>query len=581
MTSFNLIKPYFIENRRKILWGVFFLVAVDLAQLFIPRIIKWAVDDLTYGNSKRNQLLLYALYIIIAAVLMAICRYFWRQFLIGTSRRVEEGLRNRIFSHMQTLSQSYFIKTKTGELMAHATNDVTNIRMAAGMGMVALTDALFLGTAAIFFMIYIDLRLTLYALMPMPFLVMAARYFSRKMHWKYQSVQASFADMTEVVREKFAGIRVVKASTLEARSYEDVRRASMDYVEKNISLTRVTGSFFPLMMLFTNLSLAIVLFFGGTETIFTRITTGDFVAFINYLNLMTWPMMAVGWVISMIQRGKASLDRINRIIETIPDIRECPAPSPMERPPALIQFDHVTFSYETADSGYKALSEVDLSIEKNTFTGITGPPGSGKTTLLRLIPRLFDPVAGAILFDGKDIRSIRRDDLRSFISFVSQEPFLFSGTIAENITFAPYDPQDAKLVTAADAACLYETILSFQNGFETLVGERGVVLSGGQKQRIAIARAIYHDGPILILDDPVSQVDAETGEKIMANIRKEFYRKTVLIVSHRLSPLKDAQKIIVMENGRITESGSPRSLSKTSGYYHKMATLQRLEEEHP
>ena len=430
-------------------------------------------------------------------------------------------------------------------------------------------------------MIYIDFRLTIYALAPMPFLVISARYFSRKMHRKYQSVQASFGHMTEVIREKFAGIRVVKASTLEEMAYEDVKRASLDYVDKNISLTRITGSFFPLMMLFTNMSLAIVLYFGGIDTIFSRITTGDFVAFINYLNLMTWPMMAVGWVISMIQRGKASLDRINKVIETIPVIQEVSEGSPLGTPPDLIRFDGVSFSYETETPSYHALSEINISIMKNSLTGITGPPGSGKTTLLRLIPRLFDPTEGAIFFDGEDIRSIRRNDLRAFISFVSQEPFLFSGTIAENITFSPYDSQDKKLLASAKSACVYETILSFQNGFETLVGERGVVLSGGQKQRIAIARALYHDGPILILDDPVSQVDAETGEKIMENIRKEAHRKTVVIVSHRLSLLKETTQIIVMENGGIAETGSPLSLSTTNGYYQKIAALQSLEEEHP
>ncbi|MBU0991346.1 MAG: ABC transporter ATP-binding protein/permease [Proteobacteria bacterium] len=577
MKSFNLIKPYFIENRFKIILGIFFLIIVDLLQLFIPRIIKWTVDDLTYNTINREKLFFYALYIAAAALCIGICRYFWRKFLIGTSRRVEEGLRNQIFSHIQTLSQSYFIKTKTGELMAHATNDVTNIRMATGMGMVAFTDAVFLGTSAIGFMIYINLKLTLYAILPMPLLIFSARYFSRKMHRKYRTVQASFGDLTEVVRERFAGIRVVKAYTLEDKSYKDVKRSSIDYVSKNIALTRITGSFFPLMVLFTNISLAIVIYFGGRQTIMTTITTGDFVAFISYLNLMTWPMMAVGWVISMIQRGKASLDRINTIIQTEPGINDCPETSSLKEPPGTIRFDHVTFSYDP--NHHHVLHDINLTLKKGWTLGITGPPGSGKTTLLNLVPRLFDPASGRILFDGRDIRSIKLTDLKAMISFVSQEPFLFSGTIAENITFEPYRSDDNDLISATKSAILYETILSFPNGFNTIVGEKGIVLSGGQKQRIAIARAIYHNTPILILDDPVSQVDAETGSLIIKEIQTLSGGKTVFIVSHRLSTIKNADLIVVMDNGKITETGTHEKLAVTNGYYAKMLKLQQLEED--
>ena len=575
MNSFRLVTPYFKENKYKIILGVWFLILVDLFQLFIPRIIKWTIDDLTYSAVAPRQLMKYAGYIILAAVGICVCRYYWRRFLIGTSRRVEEGLRNQIFHHLQRLSATYFNTTTTGELMAHATNDVTNIRMATGMGMVALTDAVFLGTAAIGFMLYINVTLTCYALLPMPFLILCARYFSRKMHHHFQRVQASFGDMTEVIREKFAGIRVVKSQTLEAPAYEAVNRTSREYVRRNIALTRITGAFFPLMILFTNISLAIVIYLGGRQAITTTITTGDFVAFINYLSLMTWPMMAVGWVISLIQRGKASLDRINKIMETRSDIEDLPDAVSMTEPPDAIRFENVSFAYDTTRQ--PVLSGIDLSIPRGMILGITGPPGSGKTTLLNLLPRIFDPTTGHIRFDNTDIRHINCEDVRHLMSYVGQEPFLFSGTISENITFTTGHSEDQRLVDVAAHASLTETIREFPDGFETIVGEKGVVLSGGQKQRIAIARALYPDTPILILDDPVSQVDAETGRAVMQAILDNARNKTIIIVSHRLSTIKNADRIIVLDQGRIRESGTHETLSKEEGYYARMLKLQELE----
>lgn len=576
MKSLKLIKPYFIENRFIILLGIVCLIIVDFLQLLIPRVIKWAVDDLTAFRIEAMNLLVYALYIAGIAIMIALFRYLWRRCLIGTSRRVEEGLRNSLFAHIQTLSAPYFDRVTTGELMAHATNDVQHIRMAAGMGTVALTDAIVLGTAAIGFMAYINVKLTLFVLIPMPFIVFCTRFFTRRMHRMYQEVQASFADMTEIVRERFAGIRIIKAYNMEKNEAAKVRGISRDYVTKNLGLVKITGSFFPMMLLFSNVSLAIVLYLGGRQTIMATITTGDFVAFISYLGLLTWPMMAMGWVVNLIQRGTASLDRINKILETAPESDDSPDIAPIEKISGDLIFKNVTFSYGTGRSS--ALEGINISLKHGQTLGIVGPPGSGKTTFLNLIPRLFDVSGGQILLDDMDIRGMKIRDLRKQISFLPQEPFLFAGTVRDNILFANRRANEPGLTKAAGEAHLTDTIKSMPNGFETVIGEKGIILSGGQKQRIALARALLRDTPIVILDDPVSQVDAETGNGIINTIRSMTGIRTIIIVSHRLSAVQFADRIIVLSDGQITESGTHKELMENGRYYAKTFRLQEIEE---
>ena len=583
MKPTNLIKPYLLENRSRILLGLLCLIAVDLLQLFIPRVIKWAVDDLTSFNVDLLTLFFYALYIVGIAIMIGIFRYVWRRCLLGTSRRVEEGLRNMLFAHIQTLSASYFDKVKTGDLMAHATNDIQHVRMATGMGMVALTDAIVLGTAAIGFMAYINIKLTVFVLIPMPMIVLGARFFSKRMHRLYGEVQGSFADLTEVVRERFAGIRIIKAYNMQEGAATSLETASKEYIDKNLSLVRITGSFFPMMVLFSNLSLAIVLFLGGRQTIDFTITPGDFVAFISYLGLITWPMMAIGWVTNLIQRGKASLDRISKIMQTRPEIEDIPEAVSIKHINGSVVFENVKFSYGPGlhESGaLTVLNGIDIKVDQGKILGIVGPPGSGKSTLLSLIPRVFDVSQGCILLDGIDIRDFQVRNLRSKISFIPQEPFLFDGTIRENITFGNKKTKDPELIKAAEEACIYDTIISFSDGFETIVGEKGVILSGGQKQRIALARALLQDTPIIILDDPVSQVDLETGNAIINSIRSMAGQRTIIIVSHRLSAVRYANQIIVLENGRIIESGAHAELLANDKYYAKAFRLQEIEEEY-
>ncbi len=577
MKSIYLIKPYIVENRVFIFLGLACLIAVDFLQLFIPRIIKWAVDDLTAFHIDLTGLLFYALYIVCIAAIIGLFRYIWRRCLIGMSRRVEEGLRNRLFAHIQTLSASYFNSVTTGDLMAHATNDIKHVRMATGMGIVALTDAIFLGTAAVGFMAYINIRLTVFVLIPMPFIVLGTRFFSKKMHRRYQEVQGAFADLTEVVRERFAGIRIIKAYNREKDETETMEAISRDYIDRNLRLVRITGSFFPMMLLFSNLSLVIVLYLGGRQTINAIITPGDFVAFISYLELLTWPMMALGWVTNLIQRGRASLNRINMILQTKPEIVDMPGAKRVNKIKGGVAFENVSFSYIPYSK--PILTEIDIELESGKTLGIVGPPGSGKTTLLSLIPRLFDVSQGRILINGMDIRKMKISDLRSNIAFMPQESFLFAGTIRENLISGNKKIKEQELIQAVKKAALYDTIKSFPDGFETIVGEKGIILSGGQKQRIALARALLLDTPLLILDDPISQVDTETGSAIINTIRSMAEYRTILIVSHRLSAIRFADHIIALDKGRIVESGTHSELMEYDKYYAKTFRLQEIEEQ--
>ncbi|RPJ72756.1 MAG: ABC transporter ATP-binding protein, partial [Desulfobacteraceae bacterium] len=537
MASVSIITPYFAENRLRILAGMLSLIIVDILQLVVPLVIKWAIDDLTLLRAAPGDMAVYALAIAVIAVLIGIFRYVWRMCLLGTSRRVEEGLRDRLFAHLQTLSAAYFDRTRTGDLMAHATNDIQQIRMAAGMGLVALNDALVMGTAAVGFMLTIDPALTGIVLIPMPMIAVGTRFFSRRMHRRYQAVQASFSDLTEAVRERMAGIRLIKAHNRKAAELEAIRAASQAYVAENLKLVKITGAFFPMMTLFTNISMALVLIYGGRQTILLTLTPGDFVAFISYLALLTWPMMALGWVTNLIQRGRASLDRVQAILAVGPEIKSTLPCAPLASAAGPIVFEQVSFAYRDAAGarGAPALEGIDFAIAPGTLFGIVGPPGSGKSTLAGLIPRLYDPSAGILRIGGLDARAICLEELRRHIAVMPQEPFLFAGTIRDNIAFGDPEVGAEQLAAAAREAALLETVQGFPQGFDTVVGERGVMLSGGQKQRVALARCLLTAAPVMVLDDPISQVDFETGAAIVAGLRRRVGSHTLIIVSHRVS----------------------------------------------
>ena len=559
--------------------GLLALILVDVVQLSIPRVIKRVVDDLTLLKATPGSLMVQAALLAAMAVSIGFFRYIWRRCLLGTSRRLEETLRNRLLAHLQTLSASYFDTVKTGDLMAHATNDIQQVRMAAGMGLVAINDALVLGLSTIGFMLYIHVELTLYVLMPMPILVLGTRLLGKRMHAGYRNVQAAFSDMTEAVRERFAGARTIKAHHGEASARRAFGEVSQGYVDENIRLVGVTGLFFPMMMLLTNLSLALVLLFGGRRTILLDITPGDFVAFISYLGLLTWPMMALGWVTNLIQRGGASLERLKSIFERRPEIRDpeignresAALPAPIR---GDIRFEKVSFSYD----GRTVLHDIDLTAAPGEIVGIVGPPGSGKSTLLSLLPRLYDVDAGRITIDGHPVQNLPLKGLRRSIALVPQEPFLFAGTIGENLLFGcPHGCRTRLDRVLADAG-LDQTLDRFPAGLDTVVGERGILLSGGQKQRIALARALLIDAPIVLLDDPISQVDTATGRRIAETISALAGEKTILIVSHRLSAVRFAHRIITLQDGQVAERGPHDQLLRSGGYYARIHALQELED---
>ncbi|RJQ84164.1 MAG: ABC transporter ATP-binding protein [Desulfobacteraceae bacterium] len=385
MKPIDLITPYFKTHRWIIVLGLLSLITVDFLQLMIPRVIKWAVDDLTLLTAGHRTLLGHAAVIALLALFIGFFRYVWRRCLLGTARHLEADLRNRFLGHIQILSAGFFDRTKTGDLMAHATNDIQQVRMAAGMGLVALNDAIVLGAAAIGFMLYINVELTLYVLIPMPLVVLASRLLGRRMHHRYQQVQASFADLTEAVRERLAGMHMIKAHNEETAAMQAVRSVSHHYVHQNMRLVGITSVFFPLMMMLTNLSLAAVLYFGGRKTILNEITPGDFVAFISYLNLLSWPMMALGWVTNMLQRGGASLARLNQIMQRQPEIKDPPHPAVIRKLHGALAFESVRFAYLPPN---EVLSDIHLTVKPGEVLGVVGPPGSGKSTLLSLVPRL-------------------------------------------------------------------------------------------------------------------------------------------------------------------------------------------------
>ena len=577
MGNFRTLRDYFIQYRWHLIAGLATLLVVDGLQLIIPQVIRWAIDDLTMGGIVRADLIRHGLAIAGIALLIGFFRYFWRLLILGTARRIEEALRNRLFNHLQTLSLGFFQETKTGDLMAHATNDIDAVRMAVGMGLVAITDAIVLGASSIVFMVLIEPRLTLFAMIPMPLIALVTTRFSRLVHSRFEAVQASFSRLTERVRESLAGIRVVKAFVQEEREKKRLAQIGEEYVGKNLHLIKVWGMFFPLIMLLANLGTVIVLWLGGREAIKGAITPGDFVAFMTYLGILTWPMMALGWVINLIQRGSASLGRINKLLNTQAEIVDLPSIRPAPKLEGRIEFRNVTFSYK--EELPPALKGISFEVKPGEFMALVGRIGTGKTTLCNLIPRLFNPSSGRLLLDGREVQSIPLEDLRRNIGYVPQDTFLFSTTIRENIAFGAPEASEEEIVRAARIAQIDEDLRSFPMGMDTVIGEKGVTLSGGQKQRIAIARAILLNPQIIILDDALSSVDAETEERIWEEFGETLEGKTRIIVSHRLSSIKGADKIVVLHDGQVEEMGDHASLLSIGGIYAEMYRRQQIEEE--
>lgn len=574
LKHFKPLKESFIENRVYLATGLLCLFIVDILQLLIPLIIRNAVDSLTIRSATPVSLLKHGAMIVIIAFLIALLRYVWRYFVLGHSRKVEEKLRNMLFKHLQTLSYSFYQRTKTGDLMARAINDINYIRMGTGMGLVAMMDGLIMGLAAIGFMVYIDPVLTLIALIPAPFVIYLSKKFTRRMSSGYERVQNVFSELTERARETFSGIRVIKAFQREAWGNSRIEEKGKDYIRENIKLARILALFFPIMTLFTNVGMVIVIWLGGRLAIIGQITTGDFVAFIGYLNLLTWPMMAMGWVINLFQRSAASMRRINSILDEKPEIAGPAFFGKLQPIRGDIVIRDLCIRYP--GNAEHTLKNISFKVNRGETLSLVGPVGSGKSTLLHAIPRIINITSGSILIDGEDIRNHPISALRQGIGFVTQETIIFSDSIRNNVIFGREEISEEILEKALKTAHIYDEIINLEMGLETILGERGITLSGGQRQRLTIARALVSDPPVLILDDALSMVDTRTEEKILNKILESRTGKTNLIVSHRLTTISRANNIAVLDKGMLAEEGNYRSLLKDGAIFSRLYKKQLL-----
>jgi ATP-binding cassette subfamily B protein len=551
------------------------LLLKDCTAAVLPYLIGRGVDSMRVEFNLRGVLWLAAALVGFSAV-KGILQYWMRVILIGISRDVEYDLRNDLFGHLMGLSSDFYGRMRTGDIMARATNDLNAVRMMLGPGLMYWIETSLTFLVVIAVMLAFDWPLTLMALLPAPLVSLAVNRFGRLIHARFEHIQRMFSDISSRVHENISGVRVIRAyvqEEAELRQFEQLNRA---YVAENVRLARISGTFTPLLQALVGISLLIVLWFGGSRLLAGHITLGHFVMFNTYLAMLVWPMIAFGWVVNLMQRGTASLKRINRILNERPTIVEPavsqPLPNPVE---GEIEFRDVVVQYPTG----AAINGISLRIPAGATVAIVGHTGSGKSTLVQLISRLIDPTQGSVLLDGIDLRRVSPSDLRRSIGFVPQETFLFSATLAENIAFGVRTAKEEQIRWAAELAGLGPDVTSFPNGYQTIVGERGITLSGGQKQRTAIARAILRDPRILILDDALSSVDTLTEDRILNSLAEVMRGRTTILISHRVSTVHNADHIFVVERGQIAEEGTHTELLALGGYYADLYQKQLLEDE--
>ncbi|MBN1948199.1 MAG: ABC transporter ATP-binding protein [Candidatus Cloacimonetes bacterium] len=576
MKTFEKVLPILKKNWLAISLGLFLIIVVDILQLIVPRIMQQAVDRIDLPGFTQSGLLKYSLLIFLIAIGIALIRFIWRLLLMGNAWLVERDVRQMYYDHLLLLSRNFFNRTQTGDLMAYATNDLNAVRMLIGFGMVIIVDIVVFSIASLFFMININLRLTLLAVIPMPLLTLVIIGFGRQIHRLFREVQTSFAVMSGQVQESISGIRVVKAFVQEKNELDKISRSARDYARQNISLVKIFGMFHPSMFLIISLSMGIVLVFGGQATLLGEISMGEFVAFFSYLGMFVWPMIAIGWFVNLYQRGKVSLQRMNSIFLVQPEIVDDNPDPGVQSLQGSIRVQNLSFAYQTESP--LIFDNISFSLSVGMTLAIVGRTGCGKTTLIDLLTRIYNPPRNSIYIDNNELYQIPLTILRRDIVTVPQEIFLFSDTVANNISLGLPGADRLFVEEVAHYAQVYDDIVEFEKGFDTVIGERGVTLSGGQKQRLAIARALLTNPNILILDDALSAVDTKTEKKILDLLIKLRRDKTTIIIAHRISSVQHADKIIVLQDGRIAETGNHQELVLQQGIYYDLYEKQKIEE---
>lgn len=581
MKKKSFLGRYLMKYKYRYAFGLFMLFVVDFFNLYIPQFTGEITDGLESQTMGMEGVLQGIFKILIIGVILSFGRFCWRYFIFGTARKIECELRNDMFSHLTTLSQGYFNQNKTGDLMAHFTNDLNAVRMSIGPAVITTFDAVIMTFMVLVKMIlYVDPRLTLIAVIPLLFIAVGGVYYGRAVQKRYSEKQKAFSDLTDQVQESISGVRVIKAFVQERKELKAFAKANKDNKDKNMNVVKLQATVMPLLDVIIGISSAITLLYGGYLVIHGQISLGRFVAFNSYIGMLVWPMMAAGESITLISQGLASVERIEHIFSQEAEVFDGPEVKDIKELYGDIKLQHLNFSYfDKTQKSHLVLEDINVHIKQGETLAILGRTGSGKTTIANLLLRLYNVEPGSILIDDHDIQEVPLKTLRENIAYVMQDNFLFSDTLANNIAFGTLDLDQNRIEEAARNACVHDNIMDFPMQYETLVGERGVTISGGQKQRTSIARALMKDAPILILDDALSAVDTDTEEKILENLKNIRNNKTTIIIAHRISTIANADHILVLEEGKLAEYGTHDFLLSEQGIYAKMYEKQQLEKQ--